>query len=244
MFNERLKQARLKANLSKASFAKKLGLIYTTYDNYERGTVEPKVSTLIKIADILNISTDELLGRTNEKERLKKELDEILSNIDYLYLNVKEIDREAIYFDIGLKKEYLFHNKKEIDIVDTVCISKKDVINFINQGNSFAKNAKQNTILNSLMKRIIQTANLQFEYKRNEDRKKYAEYREIVSNIEKEPISDKQKNTLIKELFKEIENIIAYQKQATDKKDKLDKILQIYEQNKLNVIINFNKDNE
>ena len=215
MFNERLKQARLKANLSKASFAKKLGLIYTTYDNYERGTVEPKVSTLIKIADILNISTDELLGRTNEKERLKKELDEILSNIDYLYLNVKEIDREAIYFDIGLKKEYLFHNKKEIDIVDTVCISKKDVINFINQGNSFAKNAKQNTIL-----------------------------REIVSNIEKEPISDKQKNTLIKELFKEIENIIAYQKQATDKKDKLDKILQIYEQNKLNVIINFNKDNE
>ena len=63
-FQENLKYYRTEKGMTKASFAKKLGLIYTTYDNYERGTVEPKVSTLIKIADILNISTDDLLGRT------------------------------------------------------------------------------------------------------------------------------------------------------------------------------------
>ena len=75
-FNDRLKLARLKANLSKASFAKKLGLIYTTYDNYERGTVEPKVGTLCKIADLLNVSTDELLG-AKEKMYTAKELDRL-----------------------------------------------------------------------------------------------------------------------------------------------------------------------
>lgn len=64
-FQENLKYYRTEKGMTKASFAKKLGLIYTTYDNYERGTVEPKVSTLIKIADILNISTDDLLGRKN-----------------------------------------------------------------------------------------------------------------------------------------------------------------------------------
>ena len=125
MFNERLKQARLKANLSKASFAKKLGLIYTTYDNYERGTVEPKVSTLIKIADILNISTDDLLGRTpkNKDEQLKKEIKEALAQheepIKLEPVNLQDKKTDFISFNIYTNdNKFLWNsNIKKADII-------------------------------------------------------------------------------------------------------------------------------
>ncbi|MBM6761478.1 helix-turn-helix domain-containing protein [Megamonas hypermegale] len=109
MFNENLKQARLKAGLSKASLARKLGLIYTTYDNYERGTVEPKVSTLCEIANVLNISTDELLGRTvvNKTEQLKNKIISALKHSNDKYFEIKNIDSGMITFTISNDDEKL-----------------------------------------------------------------------------------------------------------------------------------------
>ena len=132
MFNERLKQARLKANLSKASFAKKLGLIYTTYDNYERGTVEPKVSTLIKIADILNISTDDLLGRTpkNKDEQLKKEIKEALAQheepIKLELVNLQDKKTDFISFNIYTNdNKFLWNsNIKKADIIYEINVTR------------------------------------------------------------------------------------------------------------------------
>ena len=42
---------------------------------------EPKLEMLIKIADLLNVSLDDLLGRTpaDEDERLKKEINDLLN---------------------------------------------------------------------------------------------------------------------------------------------------------------------
>ena len=132
MFNERLKQARLKANLSKASFAKKLGLIYTTYDNYERGTVEPKVSTLIKIADILNISTDDLLRRTpkNKDEQLKKEIKEALAQheepIKLEPVNLQDKKTDFISFNIYTNdNKFLWNsNIKKADIIYEINVTR------------------------------------------------------------------------------------------------------------------------
>lgn len=127
MFNENLKQARLKAGLSKASLARKLGLIYTTYDNYERGTVEPKVSTLCEIANILNISTDELLGRTpkNEDERLKKEINAILSISDTKFLKLHDINSGFVTFEIcgndeNLIRHAYFRKKDLLAIIELI----------------------------------------------------------------------------------------------------------------------------
>ena len=82
MFCDNLKKAREYSNLSKADISKKLGLKYTTYDNYERGSAEPKLEMLVKIADLLNVSTDDLLGRTlkNEDEQLEKDIKFLLSD--------------------------------------------------------------------------------------------------------------------------------------------------------------------
>lgn len=153
MFNERLKQARLKANLSKASFAKRLGLIYTTYDNYERGTVEPKVSTLIKIADILDVSLDELLGRSkiNEDEQLKKELNVLLSSIEKeknISIKVNSIDKEYVNFSFILDGCYFPISVEKKSIVDN--------INFINDLTNMTKRNIFQKRLNDAIANVIQ----------------------------------------------------------------------------------------
>lgn len=65
-FQENLKYYREKVNLSKAELARLLGLKYTTYNNYEVGTGESKSDIFVKIADTLNISLDDLLGRKEQ----------------------------------------------------------------------------------------------------------------------------------------------------------------------------------
>lgn len=99
MFSENLKKYRLNQKLSKAELARKLNLQYTTYDNYERGTGEPKLNKLIEIANILNVSIDDLVGRTpaNEDEQLKKEINDLLNIQEF---KLKSIDKNSILFDM------------------------------------------------------------------------------------------------------------------------------------------------
>lgn len=61
-FSQRLKSARKKAGYTGKEFAIKLGISYNTYITYENGSREPKQETLIKIADLLQVSIDSLLG--------------------------------------------------------------------------------------------------------------------------------------------------------------------------------------
>lgn len=112
MFSENLKKYRLNQKLSKAELARKLNLQYTTYDNYERGTGEPKLNKLIEIANILNVSIDDLVGRTPTSEDEKiKELFALKNgdkngDIDILSINLNNIKKDCILFDI-----YLYDNK-------------------------------------------------------------------------------------------------------------------------------------
>lgn len=60
-FSQKLKELRTEKGISKVTMAKKLDIPYTTYNNYENGR-EPKYETLRKIARILNVTLNELLG--------------------------------------------------------------------------------------------------------------------------------------------------------------------------------------
>lgn len=108
MFSENLKKYRLNQKLSKAELARKLNLQYTTYDNYERGTGEPKLNKLIEIANILNVSIDDLVGRTptSEDEKIKELFALKNGDIDILSINLNNIKKDCILFDI-----YLYDNK-------------------------------------------------------------------------------------------------------------------------------------
>lgn len=67
MFAESLKQKRLRSGLTQVAVAKQLEISSRAYQHYENGTREPNIKTLIHLADIFNISLDELVGRTFPK---------------------------------------------------------------------------------------------------------------------------------------------------------------------------------
>ena len=61
-FNENLKWAREQKGLSQKDVAEKIGVAKSTYSLYESGNREPNVQTIKKIANVLDVSADELLG--------------------------------------------------------------------------------------------------------------------------------------------------------------------------------------
>ena len=65
--SDKLKKARVDANLSQAEMAEKLGLNVRTYGSYERGERDVSTALLRNICQILNISSDELLDTRQPK---------------------------------------------------------------------------------------------------------------------------------------------------------------------------------
>ena len=65
MANIRLKPLRLARGYTQSEMAEKLGVTPSAYAMYERGEREPGVDNLIKIASILNVDINILLGINN-----------------------------------------------------------------------------------------------------------------------------------------------------------------------------------
>lgn len=62
----KLKELRLKNNLRQEDIALKLNIKRATYSNYENEKTQPTLDILIKMADLLHVSVDELVGRENK----------------------------------------------------------------------------------------------------------------------------------------------------------------------------------
>lgn len=65
IFFKNLKAIRTTRNLTQQQMAERLNISVRTYQNYEQGKREPSLTLLCKIADILDTTTDILLGRVN-----------------------------------------------------------------------------------------------------------------------------------------------------------------------------------
>ena len=63
MFNKRLREMRMKRGLTQQYIAELCNIALRTYQCYEQGTRTPSYELLTKLADIMDISTDYLLGR-------------------------------------------------------------------------------------------------------------------------------------------------------------------------------------
>lgn len=67
MFFMRLRAARVQNKLTQQAMADRLGVSLNGYQKYEQGERQPPLDTLVKIADILDVSTDYLLGRIDSE---------------------------------------------------------------------------------------------------------------------------------------------------------------------------------
>ena len=87
-FSERLKELRKQAHLTQVELASKLGIVQSSYADWERGKKKPTQDNLVKIAQVLNVSVDYLVGNSEGK------VDE-LDNIELLVrMNSKGLTEE------------------------------------------------------------------------------------------------------------------------------------------------------
>ena len=71
-FKERFKELKESRGLTYQQLADFLGLKQRTVQGYSAGTIDPPSSTLLKLADYFNVSTDYLLGREEPKEKAQE----------------------------------------------------------------------------------------------------------------------------------------------------------------------------
>lgn len=86
-FQERLKALREARNITQVRLAALLDIDPRVYNRWERGAAMPQFDTVIKIADILQVSLDELAGRKEPSQELKihnPELFDLYQQVDTL----------------------------------------------------------------------------------------------------------------------------------------------------------------
>src|SRR5690606_6180736 len=81
LFAERLKSLRLKHRMLQKDMAKKLGITTSAYGFYEQGKREPPIEVINKIANIFDVSTDYLLGRSDDTIDINAEFRRIRESI-------------------------------------------------------------------------------------------------------------------------------------------------------------------
>ncbi|MBP5694569.1 MAG: helix-turn-helix transcriptional regulator [Bacilli bacterium] len=83
-FNERLKVFRKRAGLSQEQFASALNVKQYNVSDYEVGRSEPSIDLLIKIAQVLEVSIDELVGNENAPLSVEGKEKQLLDMINSL----------------------------------------------------------------------------------------------------------------------------------------------------------------
>lgn len=65
-FKDRIKEMRKRYNMSQQELAERVGVTYSAIGHWERGLREPNLVMLKKIASVLDVTTDYLLGLSDE----------------------------------------------------------------------------------------------------------------------------------------------------------------------------------
>ena len=108
-FAERLKELRKQAHLTQVELAKRLGIGQSSYADWERGKKNPTQENLVKLAQILNVSVDYLVGSTEDKE-------DRLDNIEILFrMNSKGLTEEEKKVFKKELIEFMEERKKAFD---------------------------------------------------------------------------------------------------------------------------------
>ncbi|MBJ8154333.1 helix-turn-helix transcriptional regulator [Bacillus cereus] len=67
--NKRLAELRKKQGYTQSDISHRLNIARTTYANWEYGKADPDADSIMRIAELHNITIDELFGRNNPLER-------------------------------------------------------------------------------------------------------------------------------------------------------------------------------
>ncbi|MBC1462127.1 helix-turn-helix transcriptional regulator [Listeria welshimeri] len=125
---ERIVQLRIKKSISQKELAKKINIDDSTMNKIEKGNRPIRDKELAKIADVLEVSTDYLLGRVKNNIA-----DTIAAHIDS---NATEEDiKEILAYIEEKRKEHA--NEKEITITEVASREDKEINKFVDENEDF-----------------------------------------------------------------------------------------------------------
>lgn len=81
-YGDRLRELRNKKGLSQKGLADKLNLNRSTYARYETSTTQPDYDTLKKLADFFDVTTDYILGNSNQPQLTEKDEKDIAKRME------------------------------------------------------------------------------------------------------------------------------------------------------------------
>ena len=81
-FNERIKSLRERENLTQKEMADILAISKSTYVKYERGEREPRYGTLVALSQYFDVTTDYILGKSDEENPHIERINELGSFIN------------------------------------------------------------------------------------------------------------------------------------------------------------------
>lgn len=127
--SESIKKARINAGITQAELAKRLGVTPQTVSQYERGIKNPKIETLIRFADALELDLNSLVHQSDfiedEKGTLlvnKKLEDEVLE----LGKELDEINASRKSADINQLKQKLERARQIQERLDELALDAAD----------------------------------------------------------------------------------------------------------------------
>jgi transcriptional regulator with XRE-family HTH domain len=80
MFASRLKECRIKKQLTMKELGQALNMAQSTISGYENGTRKPDLDNLARLADYFNVSTDYLVGRLDSNDSFILHSDQLTSD--------------------------------------------------------------------------------------------------------------------------------------------------------------------
>lgn len=107
MLQKRLRELRKSKKMNQNDIAKHLGISLSGYASYEQGVANPSIDTLLKLAELFEVSTDYLLGKTD----LRYTQDEL--NF-YHEVKTKGIDDLVKEYNISLGDESMSERDEKI----------------------------------------------------------------------------------------------------------------------------------
>ncbi|HFD2043955.1 TPA: helix-turn-helix domain-containing protein [Clostridium perfringens] len=138
----RIKEERLKLNLSGEEFGKILNVTKTAVSNWENNKREPDIQTLIKISKYFNVSIDYLLGNSNTSSNTLNSNGKRIKKLRKLYnMTSKELSEL-----LGISQVYLSYIENEKRMPSLELIEKTCEIFNISLNTFFDKNNNEKTL--------------------------------------------------------------------------------------------------
>ena len=113
MLSSNLKKFRNRYNYTQQQVADKIGVTRPAYTAYEKGTRNPDSAMLSKLADVFEVTIDELLGRETKRHDSSDDFDAFMFDDKEAFDSLPDDVKKELIREINEKIEFLKYKQNK-----------------------------------------------------------------------------------------------------------------------------------